>query len=273
MSAVAALPAPVGLPTRSGATLGRVVAAEWSKAWGLRSTRRTVAVVVLLTAGLAYLAGSDSAVGADGYGSLAYFVTSTVIVTQFPLLLLGVLLGSGELSTRTAGPTFVAVPTRTPVLLAKAVGTTAIAALTAATTLGLSAVAVLLTPLGSELSTALTAETARLWFGTGAYLVAATVFCFGLGVLLRRTATAVVVAFVVFVVELAAVAVPDSIAPVLAFLPGHAANLVTVNDGFVDLLRDIGELPVGPWASVAVTGAWALLAVVGAAVSLRVRDV
>ncbi|PYF98372.1 ABC-2 type transport system permease protein [Georgenia satyanarayanai] len=273
MSAVAALPAPVGLPARSGVTFGRVLASEWSKTWGLRSTRWTVAVMVLLTVGLSYLGGSDSLVGADGYGSLAYFVTSTLVVTQFPILLLGVLLGSGELSSRSAGPTFVAVPTRTPVVLAKALVTTAVAAVTATATLGLAAAAVLLTPLGPELSTALTAETVRMWLGTGAYLVAATVFCFGVGVLLRRSATAVVVAFVVFVVELAQVALPDALRPVAAFLPGHAGTLVTSSDSFVDLLRDIGELPVGPWGSVAVTAAWATLAVVGAAVSLRARDV
>lgn len=273
MSAVTALPAPVGLPTKPGTTFGRVLAAEWSKAWGLRSTRWTVAVMVLLTVGISFLGGMDSAIGADGYGSLAYFITSTLVVTQFPILLLGVLLGSAELSSRTAGPTFVAVPTRTPVLLAKALVTAAVAALTATVMLGLSAAAVLLTPLGSELSTELTAETTRMWLGTGAYLVGATVFCFGLGTLLRRSTVAVVVAFVVFVVEVAQVALPDGLRSAVAFLPGHAAGLVTSGEGFVDLLRDLGELPVGPWASVAVTGAWAVLAVAAAVVSVRARDV
>lgn len=273
MSAVAALPAPLGLPGRSGPTFGRVLAAEWSKAWGLRSTRWAVAVMVLLTVGISFLGGMDSAVGAEGYGSLAYFVTSTLMVTQFPLLLLGVLLGSGELSSRSAGPTFVAVPTRTPVILAKALVTTAVAALTAAATLGLSAAAVLATPLGQELSTGLTAETTRMWLGSGSYLVAATVLCFGLGTLLRRSSTAVVVAFVVFAVEIAQVALPEAVRSVVAFLPGHASTLVTSTDGFVDLLRDIGELPVGPWASVAVTGVWALLAVVAAVAAVRARDV
>lgn len=269
----AALPAPVGLPTRRGTSFTRVLGAEWSKAWGLRSTRWTVAVMVLLTAGLSYLSASDSLVGPEGYGSLAYFVTSTLVVTQFPILLLGVLLGSGEPSSRSAGPTFLAVPARTPVLLAKAVVTAAVAALTATATLGLAAALVLLTPLGGGLSTALTAETTRMWLGSGVYLVAASVVCFGLGAVLRRSVTAVVVAFVVFVLELVQVVVPDGLATLLALLPGHAANLVTSTDSFVDLLRDIGQLPVAPWTSVAVTGAWAVLAVAGAAVALRVRDV
>lgn len=273
MSAVAALPAPVGLPARPGATFGRVLAAEWSKAWGLRSTRWTVAVMVLLTVGLSYLGGSDAAVGPDGYGSVAYFVTSSLVVTQFPILLLGVLLGSGELSSRSAGPTFVAVPARTPVVVAKALVTAAIAALTAAATLGLSAAAVLATPLGEGLSTALTAETTRMWVGTGVYLVAATVFCFGLGMLLRRSVTAVAVAFVVFILDIAMIAAPDGLARVGSLLPGHAASLVSSTDGFVDLLRDIGQLPVGPWGSVALTGAWAVLAVLGAVVAVRARDV
>lgn len=273
MSAVVAVPGPVGLPSRTGTTFGRVLSSEWSKAWGLRSTRWAVAVMVLLTVGLCYLGGNDPLIDADGYGSVAYYVTSSLTVTQFPLLLLGVLLGSGELSSRSAGPTFLAVPSRTRVVWAKALVTTAVAALTAVLTLGLAAAATRVTDLGPGLSTTLTAETTRMWLGTGAYLVAATVFCFGVGMLLRRSATAVVVAFVVFAVELAHVALPDALLPVVAVLPGHAANLVSSTDGFLDLLRDIGELPVGAWASVAVTGAWAVLVVVAAAVRVRTRDV
>lgn len=273
MSAVASLPAPVALPTRRGTTFGRVLASEWSKAWGLRSTRWAVAVMVLLATGLAYLGGSDPLVGPEGYGSVAYFVTSTLVVTQFPILLLGVLLGSGELSSRSAGPTFVAVPSRTPVLAAKALVTTAVAALTTTLTLGLAAAATLLTDLGPGLSTALTAETTRMWVGTGLYLVAATVFCFGLGMLLRRSATAVVVAFVVFVLDLAMIAAPEGLSLVVSLLPGHAVSLVTSTDGFLDLLRDMGDLTVGPWTSVAVTGAWAAVVLVAAAVRLRTRDV
>ena len=273
MSAGLVLPPAVGLPARRGTTLGRVLASEWSKTWGLRSTRWVVAVMVLLLAGLAYLGGNDPLVGPEGYGSVAYYVTSTLIVTQFPMLLLGVLLGSGELSSRSAGPTFLAVPSRTLVLVAKALVTTVVAALTATLTLGLAAAATLLTDLGPGLSTALTAETVRMWVGTGAYLVAATVLCFGLGMLLRRTVAAVLVAFVVFVLGIAAVVVPDALQPVLAVLPGHAATLVPATDGFLELLRDLGQLPVGAWTSVAVTGAWALVVLVVAAVRLRGRDV
>lgn len=263
-------PAPVGLPARPGITLGRVLAAEWSKAWGLRSTRWTVAVMVLLTAGLAYVGGSDPSVDADGYGSLAYFVTSLLLITQFPILLLGVLLGSGEFSSRSADPTFVAVPSRTPVLVAKALVTTGIAAMTATATLGLAAAATLLTGLGADLSTALTAETTRMWVGSWSYLVAATVFCSGLGMLLRRSSTAVLVAFVVFVLDLATIAVPTAITPLL---PGHAATLITSTDDFIDLLRDMGSLTVEPWTSVAVTAAWAGAVLAGAALRLRGRDV
>ncbi|TNC18338.1 hypothetical protein FHE66_07860 [Georgenia sp. 311] len=273
MSTGLTLPPAVGLPPRRGTTLGRVVAAEWSKAWGLRSTRWVVAVMVLLPAALAWLGGNDPLVGPDGYGSVAYYVTSTLIVTQFPMLLLGVLLGSGEFSSRSAGPTFLAVPSRTLVLVAKALVTTAVAALTATLTLGLAAGATLLSDLGPGLSTALTPETTRMWVGSAAYLVAATVFCFGLGMLLRRSTTAVLVAFVVFVLGIAAVVVPDALQPVLAVLPGHAATLVPATDGFLELLRDLGQLPVGAWTSVAVTGGWALIVLAVAAVRLRGRDV
>lgn len=273
MSAVASLPAPVGLPTRPRTTFGRILASEWSKAWGLRSTRWAAAVMVLLTTGLVYLSGIGSQVGPEGYGSLAYFVTSTLVITQFPILLLGVLLGSGEFSSRSAGPTFVAVPSRTPVLAARTLVTAAIATVTATLALGLAAGATLLTDLGPGLSTALTAETTRMWVGAGLYLVAATVFCFGLGMLLRRSATAVVVAFVVFVLDLAMIAAPGGLSSVVSLLPGHAAGVVTATEGFLDLLRDMGDLTVGPWTSVAVTGAWAAVVVVAAAVRLRTRDV
>ncbi|WP_345217739.1 hypothetical protein [Georgenia halophila] len=250
-----------------------MLTSEWFKAWGLRSVRWTVACMVLLGTGMAFLSGNDPLVGADGYGSIAYFVTSTLPITQFPLLLLGVLLGSGEFSSRSAGSTFVAVPDRTLVLVAKTAVTTAIAAVTAVTALGLSAAATLVSGIGPALSVTLTAETTRMWVGSALYLVAATVFCFGLGMLLRRSTAAILVAFIIYVLDFALLAAPDGVGMVADLLPGHTGQVVTATDEQIALMQEVGSLAADPWTSLAVAATWAVAMTLVAGLRLRRHDI
>lgn len=267
------LPAPVGLPTRRGTSLGRVLGAEWRKAWGLRSTRWAVLTMVLLNVGLVYAGGSDPGVTADGVGNVASFVTGNLALSQFPLLVLGVLLGTGEFAGRSAGPTFIAVPRRASVVVAKALVTAAIAALTAVVTLALSALTVRLLGIGADVIAAPNPEAVRMWVGGGLYLVAATVFCFGLGMLVRRTMAAVIATFVIFILDFALMSAPPSFDVVTALAPGHAAHALTAQEDFLQLMRDIGEFVIDPWPSLAVTAAWALLITLLAALRVRSRDV
>ncbi|ROR96314.1 ABC-type transport system involved in multi-copper enzyme maturation permease subunit [Salana multivorans] len=273
MSTHAAGAPPVGMPSRVGVTFARAVASEWFKVWGLRSTRVVFAVSVLLTPALALIGASDPNVPADGYGTLAYWVVSLTILTQFPLLLLGVLLGSGETANRSAASTFVAVPTRTPALLARTVVTITTSTAAALLSLGLAAAVTLTTGLGRELSTELTPETTRMWLGTSLYLVAATTFCFGLGLLVGRTVLAVLATFAIFILDLATIGAPGALTSITAFLPGHAASAVTSSEEFLDVLRSMDAAPLDPWANVAITIGWAGAAVLAGIIRTRRRDV
>lgn len=91
--------------------------------------------------------------------------------------------------------------------------------------------------------------------------------------LLRRTAAAVLVTFVVFVLDLAMIAAPEALRAVTDLLPGHTAHVITASDSWLEVMRDSGSLTVEPWTSVAVAALWAVAMVVTAGLRLRARDV
>src|SRR5690606_7213654 len=112
-----------------GPTLLRVVAAQWTALTSLRSSWWAAALTVVVSGVLTHLSAQASSVdpGFDPLGSL----TSGVVLSQVPPLVLGVLVGTGDFSTGAFRTTYVAVPRRWPVLVAQTVATAAFALLTA----------------------------------------------------------------------------------------------------------------------------------------------
>lgn len=260
-----------GMPSRSGLTLGRVLRSEWSKSWGLRSTRWAVMATVAINALMCLLTSLDSAVGAEGYGnSLAYLVGGNLLFAQLPLLVYGALMGAGEFSTGSAASTLSAVPRRWPVLLATTLTVAGTAAVAAVGSLVISSAILLAGPMGPDLHLALDdGQSVRILVGGALTLVLLAVLALGVGALLRRPLVAIAVMFALGLSELVLMSV-ESLAQ---WLPGHAMLAVTASNEFLDVVASMGTTVVSPWGSVGVLGAWAVLVLVLAAVRLRRADV
>jgi ABC-2 type transport system permease protein len=130
MSALESTPrtsAPAARPASSeGVTMGRVLAAEWTKLWTLRSTRWTLLVAFILMAALGPVA---SAVQMAHWAHMSPQDRATFDAintatggwhgAQLAIGVLGVLVISGEYSTGMIRSSLMAVPHRLPVLWAK----------------------------------------------------------------------------------------------------------------------------------------------------------
>ncbi len=205
-------------------TFPRAVRAEWIKLWSLRSTYwamlATLAVMVLiaLVIGLASLVG-EAATGVDGELAIGMGYS----FAQLVVAVLGVLTITGEYSTGLIRSTLAAVPTRLPVLGAKAL-------VLASVGFGLGLLGVALSYLASYplvgaagAATVTDPQVLRIFWGTGLYLGAVGLLGLGVGALLRHTAGAVAV-----------------ILGVLLLLPSLWQLLMLTSDWFV---RSYGYLP------------------------------
>ncbi|MCZ2860831.1 ABC transporter permease subunit [Blastococcus sp. VKM Ac-2987] len=270
-----ARPAVLARPTFLGILRG-----EWIKLLSLRSTWWTLAATVLLMTGVSLaVAASLDTVAADpatGPG-LAALTGAEVVSGGFQLgmltiAVLGALLMTGEFSTGMIRSTLAAVPTRTPVLAAKAI---AVAAVTAAVVALGTAVSYTVTmPLLAPHGMVPALDELRTWQvfgGTLYFLVAAALFSLGVGTLLRSSAGAITVAltvllllpsFLVFVtldwVETAVEYLPLPASG--AFLGGGEDSLSAVGDGLT------------PATGLLVVAAYAVVPLVAGAAALRRRD-
>ncbi|MBZ2197118.1 ABC transporter permease subunit [Occultella gossypii] len=255
-----------------------VLAAEWRKLFSLRSTWWTLGLTVVL---LTLMALGQAAAIADSLGSpegAAVFadVHGAELVTggyQFGMLtiaVLGALLITGEYSTGMIRSTFAAVPTRLPVLAAKALALSVLTVIT--TAVGFAAAYAATMPILSEhdLVPSLTDGTTwQIAGGATAFLVAAALFALGVGTLLRSTAGAVTVALTVLLLlpGILQFITLDWVQTLVEYLPLPAATaFVTVSEAFG------GTGGFTPWQGAAVVAAWALVPMIAAAVVLRRRD-
>ncbi|GAA2103528.1 ABC transporter permease subunit [Actinomadura alba] len=105
--------------TKDRVGFGNVLAAEWTKAWTVRSTMWTPMVMMVLITGFAVFVGATRSLQPDDTilgGSLTGAVTAQIAASVF-----GVLVVSGEFGSGTIRATFAATPRRGAVLAAKAV--------------------------------------------------------------------------------------------------------------------------------------------------------
>lgn len=267
------LTAPPATVTVQDVRFRRVLASEWVKLWSLRSTVLTLlaAVVAMVAVGClaswAFDANWDDLDAGEraGFNPIDPALVG-VNLAQLAVGVLGVLLVTGEYATGMIRATLTAVPTRLPVLAAKA-GLYAV--VTFVLTLFASVAAFLLAQpfLGSRGADLGAAELPRALLGTAGYLTAIGLLAVALGFLLRNTAggIATLVALLLVVPPLGLFLPSAWQDRLLPYLPSYAGSAVFTVQPQPDLLSPTGG------ALVLLT--WAVVPLALAAVALRRRDV
>jgi ABC-2 type transport system permease protein len=240
------------------ATTPATAAAEWIKLRSLRSTWWFLggsAVIMLLVALLEADDGDPSTVLATQVAAsgLFYFV-------QYTLATFGMLAITGEFASRSITVTFACTPSRTRVMLAKALvmGGTVLLAGTSIAALGVGVAGVRFGELG-----ALHGSHVADVLAMGLYLALLAVLALGIGTLVRRTAggLAILILLLVVVPEILRLVSERFGAPVVdtiaQYTPAPAGS----------------RLVSGDWEYGLVLGAWAASAVAAGIWALRSRDV
>ncbi|MEV0398783.1 ABC transporter permease subunit [Actinoallomurus sp. NPDC050550] len=251
-------------------TFRRVVRAEWTKLWSLRSTWVSFAVFagLIVFFGLVQsrlTAGHLSKPGGDpGHDAVSAAMNGYSGLAPFAVGVLGVLVVSGEYATGTIRATLSAVPRRLPVLWAKVV-------VFGAAVFGLSLATAVAVFLGSQwfflsgtrLSASLaTPGVVRSLVGAALDASLLGVLSVGLGALVRSTAGGItaMVGLLLLLPGLVHFLARDS--SIAAYLPANAGQ------SLMSLTGPAGAL--GPWTGLAVLCCYPA-AVLGAAAFLLVR--
>ena len=262
-----------GAPVRTAdVSFRHVLASEWVKFWSLRSTLLTLLATVAIMIGIGALAAwaVDSSWDDLNAAERATFNTIDpalvgVNLAQLAVGVLGVLMVTGEYATGMIRATLTAVPTRLPVLLAKA-GLYAVVTFVVTAAASLVAFLVAQPFFGSRGVGLGVAELPGALLGTAGYLTAIAVLAVALGFLLRSTAGGIATLFgLLLVVPPIAHFLPASWQDhLLPYLPNYAGTAVTTVNVSPELLS--------PTGGALVLAAWALVPLAGAAVALRRRD-
>jgi ABC-2 type transport system permease protein len=262
-------------------TFPRIVRSEWIKFRTLRSTIWTLAITLVLMVGIVAL---FSAIGAsqsngmngtdDGGGSIAVF-SIAVSLAQLPVIVLGVLVITGEYSTGMIRSTLAAVPRRLPALWAKGVVLAVSIFVVAAVAVAIC-LAVMQTVLGGKgLAPDLgNSQTVRILVGTPLYLAAIALFSFAIGALLRHSAGALATVLGLLLVIENLFLIPwKPLQTISPFLPGTAGSRLLMPQEQIDLLSQGATSPVlGPWQGFAVLLVWVAVVLTAAAMLMRRRD-
>ncbi|HLR28517.1 MAG TPA: ABC transporter permease subunit [Ruania sp.] len=255
-----------------------VLAAERRKLCTLRSTWWTLGLTIVLMTLMAF--GQAAAVaetlktpeGTDIFAGVhgAEIVTSGYQFGMLTIAVLGALVITGEYSTGMLRSTFAAVPTRLPVLAAKAIVLAVVTVVTTAVAFVTSYAATAPILTDHDLLPSLTDSTTwQIAGGVAAFLVAAVLLALGVGLLLRSTAGSVSVAITVLLLlpGILQFITLDWVQDAIEYLPVPAATaFVTVSDAFG------GAGSLGPWQGAVVVAGWAIVPMVAGAIVLRRRD-
>ena len=251
---------------------------EWIKLLSLRSTwwalTCTAAVITLvsLAAAMSLSAMADDPVMAPGLEQMhgAEVIAGGFHFGMLIIAVLGALFITGEYSTGMVCFTFAAVPTRIPVLAAKAI---VLVVLTAAVTLLSATLSYLVTmPQFAQYDLVPALDDPGTWRvlgGTVYSLTAAALFSLGIGTLLRSTAATVTVALTVLLLLPGALSFIslDWVETMVSYLPLPAsAPLLTTG------AADVEGVDLSTQASLIVMAAYAVVPIAAAAVTLHRRD-
>ena len=257
----------------------RAVRAEWSKLQSSRSLAWTLVAAtvstIALTAFLASVGHTDATRAGQGDDDVVVNALRGVLLGQVVIVSFGVLVISPEYATGLIRVTLSATPKRGVVFAAKAllVGASAAAVGIVASIASFTVAQPLLhgggfVPPAYPIVTFGEPEVLRAVFGTALFLSLLALFAFGLGALVRHTATAVTVG-------VGAVLLPTVLS---AFLSGRIRDLILQGSPVAGLAIESTRagsvgVPLGPWAGLAVTAAWAAAVLAAALWAFRVRDV
>ena len=255
-------------------TQARVVLSEWTKLRSLRSTIFSMLAAVVFIVGLSILVPSVTVAHwppHDPGEAAAFDPTSRslagIFLAQLAIGVLGVLLITGEYATGMIRATLAAVPSRLPVLWAKAaVFATVTLVLTVPSVLGAFLI-------GQSILKAKHLQTGlgdpgvlRAVLGAALYLTVIGLLGLGLGALLRNTAGGISALFgVLFVLPIIVRFLPASWAdPIDKYLPSTAGEAITHVHA--------GPGTLAPWTGFALFCGYAAFILALAAIRLRRRD-
>lgn len=274
MSSVAATSATGGdgRPLRSG--IPQLVRSEWTKLWSVRSTGWSLLAMVTLTIGFAALLCFEVGRSSDQIpeAERATFDATGIAFAgltfgQLAAAVLGVMVIGSEYSTGAIRSTLVAVPRRLRLVAAKTMVILGVVFVLGTLTCFAAFLIgqALLSPSGLDTSLG-EPGVLRAVFGGGLYLTASALFGLALGVLLRQTAGAIVVAIAGLLV----------VPPLTTLLPGDwgqsLSKWFTSNAGQRILsVQPSGDLP-SPWAGFAAFCLWGVVILVIAMVLMQRRD-
>ncbi|MCW2526770.1 MAG: transporter permease [Pseudonocardiales bacterium] len=253
-------------------TQTRVIRSEWIKFSTLRSTWITLALSMIGTVGIGALAswGTNNRWSHLDAGEIANFSAVSrslfgVNLGQLAVVVLGVLIITGEYSTGMIRATLSSTPKRLPVLWAKL---TVVSGVMFVTSLVAAVVAfflgqALLTTHGVGLGSP---HAVRAIVGAALYLTVIGILSMGVGFAVRNTAGGIAAVFgLLLVIPGLGNALPSSWQPhVLPYLPSNAGSALFT------LHPDPGSL--GPWTGFLVMCLWAAAAVAAGALRLVGRD-
>jgi ABC-2 type transport system permease protein len=258
-----------------------VLRGEWTKLLSLRSTWWVLAATVVLITGIslavafsleAVAADLAAAPGAAAPASGAEVVSGGFQMGMLTIAVLGALLITGEYSTGMIRSTLAAVPTRVPVLAAKAMVLTAVTVAVATVSIALAYVVTM--PLLADLDLVPALDDGRTWQvfgGTVYFLVAAALFALGVGTLLRSSAAAITVALTVLLLlpgVLSFIGL-DWVEAIVEYLPLPASGAFL--GGGEGSLSSAGQ-ELTATTGVLVIAAYAVVPLIAGAVVLRRRD-
>jgi ABC-2 type transport system permease protein len=276
-SAAPARPAPVPTTPARGAGFGHVLLSEWTKIRSVRSTVWSLILLVVLTLGITILITAITSaqwnkIGAASRAQIRLDPTSGILSTglqfgQLTIIVLGVLLITGEYSTGVIRASLLAVPRRLPMLAAKGI-------VFAAITLVIGEVVMFASffigaaILHSHVPVSLSApHVTRAVVGGGLYLAVLGLFALSIGALVRHTAGAItgVIAFVI-VLE-----------PLSSLIPGTWGDhihdyLPTVAGRMIIQTAQASHQVLSAWQGFGVFCLWTAVLFVAAAVLLKRRD-
>ncbi|MCL2466066.1 MAG: ABC transporter permease [Micrococcales bacterium] len=269
-------------PARVKVTFGRIVASEAVKMVSLRSTWWTLGVFVVAHAGLGALIGLVLRVAEmdDGPLEASYLAPAGgfgIMLTQLALVVIAVLTITTEYSSGQIHGSLMAVPTRVPLLVAKAVVLGAAAFVVGAVACGLALGLGTLIAGDSAAFTLSGPETAWGLLAGPLYLLGIAWFSFSVGALLRHSAAAIATLMALLtIVQWVVMGLPFYWVRVLApWMPGTAGQQMFLTNQDIADARDqteAGVVVLTQWQGFAVLLGWALLAFVLATVLLKRRD-
>ena len=269
------------LPDEQRLRFSHLLRSEWIKLSSLRTSYLAIAALAIAGLGISVLfAATLESAGLPEHFSVNLVLDGvtmgTLIFGQVIAGVLGVLAISSEYSSGTIQPTLTAVPTRIPVLGAKAlVLFTTVTTTTLLIVFGAWAVSY---PFYAEFGLQADLSTpgfAMALVGAAFYLGLCAVLGLGIGALLRSAMAGVIAVFcMTLLAPILTSVLPTStfVQTLRVYLMGHAgdsmARIADAGDPFVDISEQFLS-PLGGWITAVI---WAGVALTAAAIALRRRD-